>query len=295
MAFRRTRLAWKRGLLTVAALAVAGVTSAVSPAAAEYRSCHATYVIRPSDGHGEIAASSRFSGRAPVLVGPPLTNVGAIQLNDARERARRLIEECVASHWAFPASATAPAVCVDNDGPGLAGMHNYPFANLVDGVTDLICAANPGQGRIVVDIFVSVDGNTGCIPPPNRWAIEVTEAYPILCPAARTIVPVPDLRPVVPDTEDFVLPDDRESKSDPAGVAFLPGIRLPGNDIGGGWIGLDGTWRRCVEMCDTTPGCNAWTWRGPGTTPGSPEAGCLLKSRAGARVADPCCHSGIMQ
>jgi hypothetical protein len=158
-------------------------------------------------------------------------------------------------------------------------MFNYPFRGLIDGITGLICAANPGHARLAVDIEVHVSGDTGCIPPPNRWAIEVRRGWTIHCPVRSTTTqPLPELERVTPP------PRVIEPRPE-LGLPYidLPNTRLPGNDL---YPTSAASWQACREACSADAACRAWTYR-------APEAVCLLKRAAGARVPDSCCHSGI--
>lgn len=72
-----------------------------------------------------------------------------------------------------------------------------------------------------------------------------------------------------------------------ASYQLLPVFRLPGNDLymldaGDGMHG----WMDCRQACTEDARCGAWTWR-------APSGQCLIKSRAGIPIPDPCCQSGI--
>jgi len=252
-----------------------------APAAAEvYRTCAAEFVLRPSTPRLEEARSAAFSA------------VGRHAADDvaARRDARHRLEVCARDHWADPHADAAPASC-GGGGPRTPGLIDYPLANLLRDATALSCAANPGVDDIWIDIQIHVRGGEGCTPPPDFWAIDLGRGVRIHCPQPATIVPLPRLERL-PEQPRTIAP---QPELRPVAGPPMPGVRLPGHDIGGEWLGMDGTWRDCLELCRDTDGCNAWTYRRPGTTPGRDEAGCLLKSRAGERVSDTCCHSGIME
>ncbi len=278
-----TRKGWVSALTRMALGAIMSLAMATAaPAGDDFRSCEAGWVIQPTDG-GTAVGSAVFTARAGVAVMPPMTNIFGIQFNQAREAARRLIEECVRAHWAAPYAASPPPVCLRNDGPGKAGIHGYPFRNLMEDITGLVCPANPGQSRLVVDIFVSVRGDTGCIPPPNRWKIVIRNGWPVNCPLtpeARTIAPPPQLERVTPAPRTIV---PRPELSRPQTYADLPNMRLPGNDL---YRTDAATWQQCRDACTAEDRCRAFTFRERGSA-------CLLKHAAGPRIADSCCHSGL--
>lgn len=278
---------WKAFVQTVlgcgivaALIVLAGATEALADG--DFRSCEAGWVIQPTEG-GAAVGSAVFTATAGVPVMPPMTNIFGIEFNEARAAARRLIETCARAHWAAPYSASAPPVCLHNDGPGKAGIHGYPFRNLMDDIAALVCPANPGQPRLVVDIFVSVRGDTGCIPPPNQWKIVIRNGWPLNCPPspeARTITPLPQLergtdapRAIEPPPELSIVP----------GYTDLPNTRLPGNDL---YRTGAANWQQCRDACTAEGGCRAFTFR-------TRENACLLKRAAGPRIPDWCCHSGV--
>ena len=277
------RPAWMRALLLAGAAAALALGFA-APASADYRrSCRAWLEIRPA---GSSTALASYQWRVYNTV------TFYTQVNDARRDARRAIVTCMQTHWDGRDSGVAPYACQTH---GSLEFGGYPFADLSGQLRDDLCTEG-GEVRLDVDLVLFIDGETGCvvdggnINPATR--VDIASGYRINCP-------IPEgggWERVDPPADEGGIPDAGDwERAGPPGRPPMPGVRLPGNDIAADWIGLDGTWQVCWQMCQDNPACAAWTWRGPGTTPGSDQAGCLLKSRAGVQIPDACCHSGLRE
>lgn len=281
-----TRSVWMRVGGTVAAVAALVLAFAV-PADADYRrSCRAWLELRPA---GTSRAIESYQWRVYNTV------TLLAQVNEARREARRAIISCMEEHWDNREAGTVPYACQTH---GSLEFSGYPFlANLSNQLRDDICGSSD-ELRHDLDLVLFIDGERGCvvdggnINPATR--VDIASGYRINCPAPEgggweRVDPPP-----IGDAGGWECVGEGcgDSASGPPASPPLPGIRLPGNDIGGAWTpGQD--WRACWQMCEDTPACGAWTWRGPGTTGPGSTAGCLLKSRAGAQVPDACCHSGV--
>jgi hypothetical protein len=248
------------------AIVVIGV-SAIQPAKADYtRSCRATLEVRAA-GANTAREFYHWVVRNTVTL--------YTQVNEARREARRAIVTCMQAHWDARDADAAPHACQSY---GSLEFVDYPFANLAERLRDDLCAARPDEIRQDVDLVLFIEGERGCVEdggninPATRE--DIASGYRIDCP--------------IPDAGSWECVGEGCSGEG----APLPGIRLPGNDISvTATPGED--WRACQQRCEDSAACQAWTWRDAGTSgPGSPEA-CLLKSRAGTRVSDTCCHSGI--
>jgi PAN domain len=257
-----------------------GLGLAAPASAMVYGTCEAWYQIRSSAGGGTEAYSGRFAA-----IGVDATNA-----DEARANARDRLDRCIADHWSAPNASTAPDRC-SGGRPGRPGVTDYPFTNLMADIAALACAANPGVAVLSVSVVVVVEGEAGCLPPGEGWAIDPFPPWlRVDCAVPGEIVPLPRLDRPAPQPERIVpMP-----RLEPVIAPPLPGIRLPGSDIRRVWIGDDG-WARCEDLCAETFGCRAWTWRAPGTSGAGSEAACLLKRAAGWQVPDPCCHSGIRE
>jgi hypothetical protein len=263
MTLKSEKPAWEKVLL-MTTIAVAIAVSAIQPAMADYRrSCRASLEVRQA-GTNTARRAYQWTVYNTVTL--------YAQVNEARREARRAIVNCVQTHWDARDAEAAPYSCQSQ---GSLEVREYPFENLAERLRDDLCAANPREFRQDVDLVLFIEGERGCvvdggnINPATR--VDIASGYRINCP--------------IPSGESWACVG--EGCEPP-----LPGIRLPGNDVGDSDIpGQD--WRVCEQMCEETPACGAWTWRAAGTSgPGSPER-CLLKSRAGTQIHDSCCHSGI--
>ncbi len=157
-------------VIALAALLATGVWA--PPADAYTRTCRAAYVIGETDAGGPYINRS-FAARGTNAMHP----------NRAREDARETIRHCVSSHWAARYEDEAPAACRPT---GFYPVVNYPFANLQRELNQLVCAElAAGRESVTVDVTVSVDGDTGCIPPPNQWQIPVARGYTFDCTVNR--------------------------------------------------------------------------------------------------------------
>lgn len=78
-------------------------------------------------------------------------------------------------------------------------------------------------------------------------------------------------------------------------VAAMPSAAQVGFDRYGGdyasFILRSADPAQCAARCERDPRCRAWAFSYPATE--SPNAQCWLKSRVTARVAAPCCVSGV--
>lgn len=263
MTLRSKTFAWQQvSLLAFAAATVA--ISGVRPAEADYtRSCTAILEVRPS-GTSTARKAYRWSVRNTVT--------HYYQVNEARREARRAIASCVRAHWDARDVAAVPYACQSHDS---LEVHDYPFVNLAERLHTDLCAARPTDYAQDVDLVLFIEGERGCvvdggnINPATR--VNIASGYHISCP--------------VPSGEGWAcIGEDCHPP--------LPGIRLPGHDISHSEIpGQD--WRRCRQLCRDTAACRAWTWRRAGSSGAGSAENCLLKSAAGVRVHDSCCHSGI--
>lgn len=282
MTVRRKRPAWVRAiLLATAAAALAG--GVVSPALADYRrSCRAVLEVRQAGTNNTIES---YQWRVYNTV------TWYAQVNDARREARRAIVTCMQTHWEARDAAEAPYACQTH---GSLEFGGYPFADLAGQLRDDLCTEG-GEIRLDLDLVLFIDGETGCvvdggnINPATR--VDIASGYRVNCP-----IPEGGGSECAGDDCPGAEPSGGDGGS--AGVMPdrppLPGIRLPGHDIGGVWTpGED--WTTCWQMCQDNPTCGAWTWRAEGTSGPGSTAGCLLKSEAGVQVPDSCCHSGIKE
>jgi len=250
----------------LAVAVAAAIFAASGPAGAVERSCTALYEVRPTNFEG-TSVWHEFRGHA-----------ASTDPDSARRYALDHIFACIRDHWFGDArGAGQPASC------GPPKVLDYPFDVIGHDITAEICAANPGQSTILVSVILHFNDTGACMPGDNLYQMELEPNGRITCPTPRTTIePMPRLEPVDPNT--------------PAPVSLMPGVRLPGNDIGAHWLGRTGTWQDCARICAETDGCRAWTWRRPGTNPARPdEARCLLKSRVLVVAKDPCCTSGLRE
>lgn len=280
------RASWLRAGAILAAAAAMAILAA--PADADYRrSCRAWLEIRPA---GTSTAIESYQWRVYNTVSL------YAQVNEARREARRAIVTCMETHWGARNGDAVPYACQSHDSLEFSG---YPFSGLADQLRDDICGAS-SEVRHDVDLVLFIDGERGCvvdggnINPATR--VDIASGYRINCPIPEgggweRVDPPP-----IPEGGDWDCVGEgcADTAGGPPSSPPLPGIRLPGNDIGGVWTPGEG-WQVCWQMCEDTPACRAWTWRGPGTTGAGSTAGCLLKSRAGPQIPDTCCHSGIKE
>ncbi len=144
-------------VIVFAAIGVAGLFLCVSGAEAKWytRSCQAKYTViakSASTGAKLSAASYTFSGQG---------RVGWFYPNQARERARAAIINCVDQHWAHRTSSSRPAACTE-----ASNIYSYPFTNLMDGFMGGVCQAISGDPLLDVEVRLSITGDTGCTSPP---------------------------------------------------------------------------------------------------------------------------------
>jgi hypothetical protein len=168
-------LAQLRRFISAAATGIIAVALfAPAPAMAGYtRSCKGTYVVysRSTSAH---AIRRVFTGKADDNMSP----------NRARQTARSKMERCTSDHWHARTAASPPATCWETN-----GIYDYPFNSLERDITTLVCAVNPEQRSIMIDVEVQYDGNTGCIRDPNIWSLYLARNYQINCVRGRLIKP----------------------------------------------------------------------------------------------------------
>lgn len=157
-------------LLAIAATAGLALTLAAPADAKSYtRSCKATigYTATTPSGVRLGGGSAAFTGKGTV---------GWYAPNTARERARENIDECLAAAWANRDVNNNPAACRQTN-----QIYNYPYPNgLNAGLTRVVCRANPGHDRVLIDLSVLFEGQTGCTPN-NSWGQTIARRYVIDC------------------------------------------------------------------------------------------------------------------
>ena len=174
---------------------------------------------------------------------------------------------------------------------------NYPFDHLGQDLTAALCAANPDVTSLTISVELRISGETGCggDPVPIANNVRINCSGPIGDGGASEVFD--DDQPAIGDDGSWeCVGDDCEGGAAPAdappAVATyrpLPFIRLPGNDLR--LIEMSApNWLLCRQACTEDARCGAWTYRSP-TAESGPV--CLLKSRAGVIIPDPCCRSGV--
>jgi len=224
LAFNWTKAA-RHALIAGCAVLLGTAGLAPGPATADIsRSCNATLNIS-TDGGTSV-------NRAFTI---PVTVSSRVYANRARERSRDAIISCVQEHWKMRMSDGRPHWC--------NGGGNYPFQGFNEDMTDAICAANPGRQSFLVDVSVTITGNTGCVPNNNWAAIRIADDYRVYC----WIAPQPEVR---------------------------SGWNLPGRDYRWFWMEAGDRARDCEKTCADERRCEAWTYKHP--TGGDPPM-CFLK------------------
>lgn len=260
---------WFRSFILCFAVGTLAITG-TSPAVAQHeRSCHLVVEVNPT---GTGLEGLIYSFRVFINVSR------RSQANDGRREVRQHVTDCVLAHW-NDRNETRPYACQDW---GRANMEQYPFNNMYEQIRQDICDKNRNELRLPVNIEMFIRGKRGCL--------EYSEERGVVDPAARV---------EIASNFTFNCPIREGGRFECVGECCeppLPHIRLPGNDLPGGVIPTpDEGWCDCQARCERNTDCQAWTWRDAGTSgPGSPEY-CLLKSQAGQRIQDDCCHSGIKE
>lgn len=282
------------GLTTFCAAALLALAA---PLAAETRHCNAKLVFTPQNST-QTWVSFDYS---------VFKTVDGVRYNGARAAASDRIIACTRAHWEGRDSDTRPEVCTNGGGFEFRG---YPFENLMQDVTDELCAANPGVDVMRVTVEYEISGQKRCtlnIGQPDRRTI--AESVAIDCRP-----PIGDggadeaYEPPAPIGEgggwecvgegcDSGEPSASEAPGDEApggegppasaSYALLPLIRLPGNDL----YMLDSgdgvnDWLDCRQACTEDPNCRAFTYQGVARR-------CLIKSGAGLHVPALNHQSGI--
>ena len=260
------------------------------------RSCAATLLINPSDLL-RIQARIRFRGQITV---PRYSMV-----NEAREAAHDYIFRCFSEHWRNRDAPEPPVICTEYMAmyPETAFMPDYPFSRLSDDIAKAACDANPGALGLTVTVELQVRGDTGCVPPrladlptpmdariyASDLRVSCTELPGEGGGFERSDEPIGDGGRFEPSGSDDGAAPPPPPPPPSASYTLLPAIRLPGNDLR--LIELPApNWMLCRQACTDEADCGAWTYRAPNGRSGPI---CLLKRRAGMRVPDLCCRSGI--
>lgn len=233
-----------------------------------------------------------------------------LQVNQARRAARGAAIRCIAEHWEAGLTGVKPDRCDDH---GAVDFRGYPFHNIRHDATRALCEANRDfSGTMYIRVLLYISGSDGCYFGGTHDPVVIAQNQRIYCLRRSDPAPMDD-EPATPPTEedepyepigegggwDCVgegcggTPADEALPDAPAPAAasyqLLPSIRLPGNDLY--LIELDApNWLLCRQACTDDPRCGAWTYRGS-TMHAGPV--CLIKSRAGLPIPDPCCRSGI--
>ena len=240
LAFNWTKAA-RRVLIAGCAVLLGTAGLVPGPATADIsRSCNATLTISTDGG-------TRVS-RAFTI---PVTVSSRVYANRARERSRDAIISCVREHWQMRMSDGRPHWC-NNGG-------NYPFQGFNEDMTDAICRVNPGRQSFLVDVSVTITGNTGCVPN-NQWApIPIADDYRVYC----WIAPQPEVR---------------------------SGWNLPGRDYRWFYMDASDRARDCDKTCADESRCEAWTYK---HAMGGDPPMCFLKESVPAWRRDERFVSGI--
>lgn len=214
------------------------------------------------------------------------------------------------------AGQPGPPSCADHGNVAFVG---YPFTNVVSQANRALCEANPEvSGNLYFSVELNITGNDGCHFGGAHDPVIIAANQRAICLHATEPEPgagEPASPPPVEETDAEAPPPigegggwdcvgegcagagEAEGEPDgdglPATATYLPlpNVRLPGNDLY--LVELSApNWLLCRQGCTDDPRCGAWTYRGP-TAAFGPV--CLIKSRAGVPIPDPCCRSGIKQ
>jgi hypothetical protein len=183
----------------------------------ETRSCTATYSV----SIGSISGATN-----PTY--PPFTGrgtVGYFNPNEARERARHNLDECITAHWENRNMTGRPSQCTESN-----QIYNYPFTNgLIPKIVIDVCSRYKAYESFTLGLSVGFQGDTGCLLDRNVWSRSVVSNYRVNCP-------------------------DYE---------YEPNADRPGGDYRD--FNLDrGDWHLCVAECNSDARCRAWTYVKPG-------------------------------
>ncbi len=294
-----------RGYLAAfaAAFLAAGLSGAPAGARDYTRSCQAVLVVSPAEaGREEVVIGFRGQATVPAY----------FQVNEARRMAHDFIIRCVREHWANRDAPEPPVSCRSSMDlfPGTERMPGYPFTRLSADLRAALCAANPDALAMTTEVTLEIRGNTGCVPPRYAHGVDpmdfvvLDSAWRVHCAELpgeggafeRAEPPIGEggaFEPAgeAPGGEPAEEPGEEPGEAPPASASYqlLPMIRLPGNDLRLIEMGSP-NWMLCRQACTDEPACGAWTYRAPNAHSGPL---CLLKRRAGMRIPDPCCQSGI--
>lgn len=280
-----------RGAVLVAAFAAATVAA---PAMADYtRHCSAEVRFIPQNA-SQTYLVYNFSVHKTVDL--------YAQVNQARRDARAQIIRCLRDHWAERGVDGVPRRCTDQFRTEFRG---YPFRNLEDETRRAMCNANLGVPNMTIGVELHISGQTGCYFGGDHDPVVIAQNVRIVCvqPSLDDGSDDRDEPPAIGDAGGWerVDRDEDEPPADappaddaaPATASYLPlpNIRLPGNDLY--LIELSApNWLLCRQACTEDARCGAWTYRKPNASAGPI---CLIKSRAGVPIPDPCCRSGVKQ
>jgi PAN domain len=298
-----------RATARAALLAGAALLALAAPvAAAETRHCNVEVRLVPQNA-SQTWRSFEFSVQKTVD--------SLLQVNQARRDARGRAIQCIRDHWADRESGLLPTKCTDT-----ARFHivDYPFGHIRLDVNRALCEANPDiSGPMYLTIELHISGNDGCYFGGSHDPVVIASNQRILCLRPSEARPSTDEPPPAEDPAAEAPPpigdaggwdcvgegcdgddgpgaepeDEADDAAPPAAASYLPlpAIRLPGNDLY--LIELDApNWMLCRQACTDDARCGAWTYRNP---TGASGPICLIKSRAGVPIPDPCCRSGIKQ
>ncbi|MCP4380015.1 MAG: hypothetical protein GY798_01060 [Hyphomicrobiales bacterium] len=242
--------------------------SGAKPVLAQHeRSCHIVVEVNPTDAG---LAGKIYSFRILNTVDR------RSQANDGRRAIRQRVTSCLQTHW-NDRNTNRPSLCQDAD---RINMSQYPFESMFEEIRQDICGANRDQLRVNVDVELFIRGERGCLERDEERGVVDPAAYVVIASNFRLNCPIPE-------------GGGWEMGGAPA-TPPLPNIRLPGRDIPPPRE-VSNDWKECWRLCEATDECGAWTFRAPGTWPGTASAVCLLKTGAGVHVPDACCQSGIKE
>ena len=253
-------------IAVAAALGLSILATGAAPVEAQHRrSCHFVVEVVPTDGASEqLIYSFRVYGTVQYRS----------QANDLRRDIRRDVTTCLQSHWANRDAGSAPAACDTR-----FEMQEYPFTSLAEQIRDDLCNANRDALRVTADVELFIRGERGCIERDEERGVVDPAAYIVLAPGYQLVCPIRDA-----GGSEAYFPFTR-----------LPGVRLPGHDLAQVPMTRSQGPDDCEAECaDYGTACQAWTYRGPGTSGARyPDGVCLLKSAGRNETNDPCCESGI--